>query len=61
MSVQHVWLFKVEGATGLRGVTFVKRPSRGDETTPDFVCFEYKGSVSPSRGQDLEAGAEVMC
>lgn len=39
----------------------VKKPnSRGDEACPAPVCFEYRGSISPSRGQDLTAGAEVM-
>lgn len=46
---------------GLWGVLFVKKPdSRGDKAGPAPVCFEYRGSISPTRGQDLKAGAEVM-
>ena len=34
--------------------------AEGGEAGPAPVCFEYRGSISPTRGQDLKAGAEVM-
>ena len=51
----------MEGARGFSGVMFVKKPnSRRDEAGPAPVCFEYRGSMSSTRGQDMKAGAEVM-
>ena len=52
----------MEGPRGLRVVMwFVKKPdSSRDEAGPAPVCFEYRGSISSTRGQDLKAGAEVM-
>lgn len=34
--------------------------SKGGEAGPAPICFESRGSISPTRGHDLKASAQVL-